>query len=136
MPGRARIGSNACSRPTPPTRFRFAAAKDAGLYAEALALACRTPCDPKTLTRAARDYAVRQPAFAREAGLHALHWLVQGYGYEITSADVWAAYTSTLAAAERHGAVAAARARVREFVAAEATADRFVSRVLGAELAR
>jgi len=28
----------------------FAAAKEAGLYAEALALASRTPCDPRTLT--------------------------------------------------------------------------------------
>jgi hypothetical protein len=34
----------------------FAAAKDAGLLDEALALASRTPCDPKTLTRAARDF--------------------------------------------------------------------------------
>ena len=33
----------------------FAAAKDAGLYEEALQLARRGPCDPKTLTRAARD---------------------------------------------------------------------------------
>ena len=33
----------------------FAAAKDAGLYEEALALADTGPCDPKTLTRAARD---------------------------------------------------------------------------------
>jgi hypothetical protein len=48
---------------------RFAAAKEAGLYDEALALASRTPCDPKTLTRAARDLADRQPAFAAQAGL-------------------------------------------------------------------
>jgi len=31
----------------------FAAAKDAGLYDEALDLAGRAPCDPRTLTRAA-----------------------------------------------------------------------------------
>ena len=54
----------------------FAAAKDAGLYGEALALAARTPCDPRTLTRAARDLAEAQPAFAIEAGLLALCWLV------------------------------------------------------------
>jgi len=47
----------------------FAAAKDAGLFTEALALAGRTPCDPRTLTRAARDYAEKQPAFAVGAGL-------------------------------------------------------------------
>jgi hypothetical protein len=56
----------------------FAAAKEAGLYEEALALAGRTPTDPKTLTRAARDLAREQPAFALEAGLLALHWLVKG----------------------------------------------------------
>src|SRR4029078_6492406 len=33
----------------------FAAAKDAGLYDKAIALAQRTPCDLRTLTRAARD---------------------------------------------------------------------------------
>ena len=33
-----------------------------------------------------------------------MHWLVQGYGYEITSADVWAAYAHTIkAAANAHG---------------------------------
>ena len=40
----------------------FAAAKDAGPYDEALDLASRTPCDPKTLTCAARGYAEKQPA--------------------------------------------------------------------------
>ena len=81
----------------------FAAAKDAGLYDEALALASRTPCDPRTLTRAARDHAEEEPAFAVEAGLLALHWLVQGYGYEITGADVWAAYDATMKAAKQQG---------------------------------
>jgi hypothetical protein len=59
----------------------FAAAKDAKLFDEALALANATPCDPRTLTRAARDFARTNPAFAVEAGLAALRWLVQGYGY-------------------------------------------------------
>ena len=70
----------------------FAAAKDAGLFAEALALARRTPTDPRTLARAARDHVDEQPAFALEAGLVALDWLALGYGYEVTGADVWAAY--------------------------------------------
>jgi hypothetical protein len=88
----------------------FAAAKDAGLYEEALALARKTPCDPKTLTRAARDLAAERPDFAVQAGLIALDWLVQGYGYEITGADVWAAYDSTVKAAEKNGGVAEVRA--------------------------
>jgi hypothetical protein len=112
----------------------FAAAKDAGLYDEALALASRTPCDPKTLARAARDYAEKQSAFAVGAGLLSLYWLVQGYGYEITSVDVWDAYRATLAAAERHGSAAEVKERVRKLVAAEGAGERFVTKVLGREL--
>jgi hypothetical protein len=110
----------------------FAAAKDAGLYAEALALARRTPCDPRTLTRAARDFAKDQPAFAVGAGVLALHWLVQGYGYEITSADVWAAYASTMQAADRNGTTAETRERIKELVVGAAPGG-FVAKILGKE---
>ena len=110
----------------------FAAAKDAGLYDDALALASRTPCDPKTLARAARDFGEKEPAFAIGAGLLSLHWLVQGYGYEITGADVWGAYRATLAAAERHGSNAEVKERIRKLVAAE-QAGGFVTKVLGRE---
>lgn len=110
----------------------FAAAKEAGLYDEALALASRTPCDPKTLTRAARDLAGDQPAFATRAGLLALHWLVQGYGYEITGADVWAAYSSTLKAAEKNGTARDAREQIKSMVAERPGG--FVAQILGREL--
>lgn len=112
----------------------FAAAKDAGLFVEALELAGRTPCDPRTLTRAARDYAEKQPTFAVGAGLLALRWLIQGYGYDITDADVWAAYSSTLHAAERTRSVSEVRVRIRELVAAETFGERFVTRILRKEL--
>lgn len=46
-----------------------------------------------------RDFGERNPAFAVEAGLAALGWLVRGCGYAITSADVWAAYSHTIKAA-------------------------------------
>ena len=111
----------------------FAAAEEAGLYDEALDLASRTPCDPRTLARAARDLAEARPAFAVGAGLLALHWLVQGYGYEITGADVWAAYSSTLKAAETNGNADETRERVKKLVAGE-RARGFVSRILGREL--
>ncbi len=75
----------------------FAAAKEAGLYDEALA--SRTPTDPKTLTRAARDHVKERPEFALGAGLAALRWLAHGYGYEVTGADVWSAWANTLDAA-------------------------------------
>ena len=45
----------------------FAAAKSAGLYDEAIALANKTPCDPRTLTRAAKEEAATHPDFAVEA---------------------------------------------------------------------
>ena len=112
----------------------FAAAKDAGLYDEALALASRTPCDPKTLSRAARDHAQTEPAFAVGAGMLALNWLVLGYGYEITSVDVWDAYRATLLAADRLGAAADVRERVRKMVAVEGAGERFVTKVLAREL--
>jgi hypothetical protein len=50
---------------------RFAASKDAGLNDEALAPARRAACDPRRLTRAARDFSEQQPAFAVGAGLTA-----------------------------------------------------------------
>ncbi len=112
----------------------FAAAKGAGLFDRALELASRTPCDPKTLTRAARDFTDKEPAFAVGAGLLALHWLVEGYGYEITSAHVRDAYSHTMEAAEKAGAVDATRERIRGMVAAEIFGERFVTRVLGREL--
>lgn len=111
----------------------FAAAKDAGLFEEALALAGRSPCDPKTLTRAARDFAEREPSFAVRAGLLALRWLAEGYGYEVTAADVLAAYTNTMKAAERNGTIGETRAEIRELVAGD-TAGGFVATVLGQEV--
>ncbi len=112
----------------------FAAAKAAGLYDQAVELARRTPCDPRTLTRAARDFAQKNPAFAVEAGMAALHWLVAGYGYEITGADVRAAYEHTMKAAEHAGRHEEVRSRVRDVVASETFGERFVNRILGREL--
>ena len=110
----------------------FAAAKDAALYDEAIALARRTPCDPRTLTRAARDYASTNPRFAVEAGLAALRWLASGYGYEITGFDVLSAYSSTLDAAKNCNAVDEVEGRVRELLAApKSPAKDFVAKVLG-----
>jgi len=111
----------------------FAAAKEAGLYDEALALASASACDPRTLTRAARELAISQPDFAIGAGLLALYWLVYGQGYEITGADVWAAYTATIGVAQTRGLVNEVRERIRRVVAAEVPGG-LVSRSLGREL--
>jgi hypothetical protein len=104
----------------------FAAAKEAKLFDEAIALANRAPCDPRTLTRAARDFAEQNPAFATEAGLSALQRLVQGDGYEITSADVWAAYSNTIKAADNAGRGDEVRSRIRALVDSEQP-NRFIA---------
>jgi hypothetical protein len=109
----------------------FAAAKEAGFWELAIELATASPCDPKTLTRAARDFTESNSVFALEAGLAALlHWLGQGYGYEITGADVWAAYSNTMKAAERLDR----RDEVQERIRASIDNKGFVAQVLGREL--
>lgn len=112
----------------------FAAAKSAGQLEAALDLAGRSPCDPRTLTRAARDFAEQRPDFAVGAGLLALRWLSRGYGYEVTSADVWQAYRATLAAAEREGDAEQVTVRIREMVRAESSDNGFVRQILGRTL--
>lgn len=79
----------------------FAAAKDAGLLDLAASLAMRGPTDPRTLTRAARDFAQRKPEFAATCGTAALHWMAAGFGYEITSGDVLDAYSALSQAARQ-----------------------------------
>jgi len=108
----------------------FAAAKDAKLFDEAIALANRTPCSPQTLTRAARDFAEKNPGFAVEAGMAALRWLVEGYGYEITGLDVLTAYSFTMKAAENAGVTPQTQERIRALVAAVRYEEMFVAKIL------
>ncbi|MFC1492112.1 hypothetical protein ACFLQ0_05960 [Nitrospinota bacterium] len=112
----------------------FAATKSEGLYDEAIELANRSPCDPKTLTRAARDMESAEPSFALEAGIAALRWLVAGYGYDITAMDVRAAYDHTMKAAENAGCGPKTLERIRQLVAGEVYGERFVNKILGGEL--
>ncbi len=108
----------------------FAAAKSAKLFDEAVALANRTPCSPQTLTRAARDFADENPAFALEAGLAALRWIVEGYGYEVTGLDVLDTHTYTMRAAENAGRGSETRERVRRLLAGNAPGRDFVAAAL------
>ena len=107
----------------------FAAAKSVGLYDEAIELANRTPCDPRTLTRAARDMVDKNPAFAMEAGLAAIRWLVAGHGYEITGDDVSAAFQHTMAAAAKAGSQPAAKARIQAQLST-ASEDAYAAKIL------
>jgi len=111
----------------------FAAAKDLKMYAVALELVRVSPCDPKTLVRAARDFAEKEPAFAHGAGMAALRWLSLGHGYEITSLDVWEAYHSTLKAADHLGAVTETKENIRRVVRQQ-VAGGFVRQILAREL--
>jgi len=110
----------------------FAAAKEAKLYDEAIALANRTPCSPQTLTRAARDFGEENPRFAIEAGMAALTWLAQGYGYEVTGHDVLSAYSFTIKAAENAGCAGQVQERIRALITNES--DDFVTKILGRQL--
>jgi hypothetical protein len=47
------------------------------------------------------------------------HRDADGFGYEVTGADVWAAYSDTIAAAERKGNVLAVRERIRQIISIE-----------------
>ncbi|HRV71644.1 MAG TPA: hypothetical protein P5541_06370 [Thermovirgaceae bacterium] len=112
----------------------FAAAKSAGLYEEAISLANSSPCDPGTLARAARDMAETRPLFAKDAGIAALRWLAAGYGYEITSYDVVAAFDHTVKAAKKAGCLSETIEMIREMVSGEKPCDRLVSTILEREL--
>ena len=78
----------------------FAAAKELKDFELALRLAYKSPCDPRTLTRAARDYKLINPVFAAEAGLAAIHWLIKGHGLDITPSDIRVAFSETMEAAK------------------------------------
>jgi hypothetical protein len=109
----------------------FAAAKSAGLYDRALELARSSPCDPRTLTRAARDFLNRNPEFSMEAGLTAMHWMAHGIGFEIKRADVAVAYSCTLKAAERLDRESEVLSRIRDMLEGDASNKKLVGRVVG-----
>lgn len=104
----------------------FAAAKSAGLLAEAAELARTSPCDPKTLTRAARDFAASRPEFSRSVGLAALQWLLRGYGYELSAQDVASALHHTWEAARQTGTEADTVRRIQLLVDQHPRADRAI----------
>ncbi len=108
----------------------FAAAEEARLYDLALDLARRSPCDPRTLARAARDFAERLPAFAVEAGVLSLHWIVEGHGYEVTGCEALDVFSHSMRAAEASARAGETRQRIKSPVAHDAP-DGVVRRALG-----
>lgn len=109
----------------------FATAKQLELYDLALELANRSPCDPKTLTRAARDYLDAEPAFALGSAMAALRWLSEGWGYEVTSVDVVEAYDRAMDAAAKLHMVNDVNERIRQLgEASDNAAVQFVRKVV------
>ena len=64
----------------------------------------------------------------------ALRWLVEGYGYDITTLDVLNAYSYTMKAAENAGRTEETRKTIRDLVKKESFGERFVTQVLGQKL--
>jgi hypothetical protein len=113
----------------------FAAAKDAGQFNVAIELITRSPTDPRTLTRAARDFATERPDFAVASGLAALSWISQGAGFDITGADVLAAYTAVMQAASGAGVDALhIKAQIREMTSGSHPGNQFMNSILAHHL--
>ena len=110
----------------------FATAKSLKRFELAIDLARRSPCDPKTLTRAARDHLGSQPAFSTEAALAALHWMSQGHGYDLTGLDVREAYRYAMEAAQSIGQADTVRIRVQRMLGGEGPAAKWMRQALGA----
>jgi hypothetical protein len=114
----------------------FATAKTLKQYDLALALARRSPVDPKTLVRAARDHLESQPAFALDIALAALYWMARGEGYELTGADVAAASDYAAAAAAVLNTGALVHERIAANVAGDGPAARWARQCLGFDAGR
>ena len=114
----------------------FAAAKDSGLFGLAIELVNRSPTDPKTLIRAAKDYAEKQPTFALAAGLAGLRYLLRGYGYDVTSVDIGDAYYAVMQAAAAAGIEEATmKADIRLLISDVPHGSDFVQKILERYLA-
>ncbi len=90
----------------------FAAAKEAGFLDLALEFANDGRTDPRTLSRASRDFLKKDAQFSFGVGRLAIQRIIEGYGYELTGIDVLDAFDHYMAAAETLGIAMQARADV------------------------
>ncbi len=109
----------------------FATARKLGFMDLALQLAQKSPCDPKTLNRAARDTVESDPEFSLGVSKASLHWLCEGWGYEITSLDVLEPYRYALQAAKSLEIEQQIRQEIIEMVAGAGKDGKYVEKVLG-----
>jgi len=124
------LGHLIASTPGEPGKW-FATAKTLKLFDRATQLAWASPCDPKTLTRAARDHLVKQPGFAMQAALAALHWMSMGHGYELTGLDAHEAHRLAIEAARTAQQIDQAQAIIEQVLAADRPMSAWMRRSLG-----
>ena len=124
------LGHLIASTPTAPGKW-FATAKTLKLFDQATQLAWASPCDPKTLNRAARDHLKTQPAFALQCALAALHWMSMGQGYELIGMDVQEAYRMAIEAAATTQQTEQVHASIGHMLAADRPSVVWMKRSLG-----
>lgn len=118
------------STPGEPGKW-FATAKTLKLFEQATRLAWASPCDPKTLNRAARDHLKTQPGFAMQCALASLHWMSMGHGYELTGLDVQDAYRMATEAAAVAQQTQQVRASIEQVLASDRPMAAWMKRSLG-----
>lgn len=118
------------STPGEPGKW-FATAKTLKLFDKASALAWASPCDPKTLIRAARDHLASRPGFAMQCALAALHWMSLGHGYELTGLDVLQAHRLATEAAGTAQQTDQAHAMIGQVLATDRPMSAWMRQSLG-----
>jgi hypothetical protein len=88
----------------------FAAARDAGFLDLPLEFGNEGRTDPRTLSRASPDLLQKDARFSLQTGRLAIQRILEGYGYELTGADVIDACSHFMAAARTLGVASQARA--------------------------
>ena len=63
-----------------------------------------------------------------------LHWLVEGWGYEITGSDIYSAYEHAMKAAENLGITDQVKADIVKIVCADNSPGMYVKNILGRHL--
>lgn len=102
----------------------------------AIELADRSPTDPRTMIRTARDFAVERPGFAVAAGMAGLHYMAHGYGYDIAGVDVLDGYSSVMkATAAAEIQEAKMKAKIRALISVSQRNSEFVRKILSHHLA-
>lgn len=124
------LGHLTASTPGEPGKW-FATAKTLKLFERATQLAWASPCDPKTLTRAAHDHLAKKPEFAMQAALAALHWMSMGHGYELTGLDVHEAHRLAIEAAAEAQQTEQAQAVIDQLLAPDRPTSAWLRRSLG-----